>query len=66
MNKPLTIARQEFAQALVELINNSGLPAFIMSDLVNQAKTELDKLANAQYEADVKAWEEANTDNKED
>lgn len=58
MNKPITIARQEFTQAIVDAVNNAELPMFVISDILKFALTEVDKLAQAQYEADVKAWEE--------
>lgn len=58
MNKPITIARQEFTQAIVDAVNNAELPMFVVSDILKSALTEVDKLAQAQYEADVKAWEE--------
>lgn len=67
MNKPLTIARQEFTQAIVDAVNGAELPMFVISDILKSALTEVDKLAQAQYEADVKTWEEEKKDeNHED
>lgn len=67
MNKPITIARQEFTQAIVDAVNNAELPMFVISDILKSALTEVDKLAQAQYEADVKAWEgEKKDENHED
>lgn len=59
MNKPLTIARQEFTQAIVDAVNGAELPMFVVSDILKSALAEVDKLAQAQYEADVKAWKES-------
>ena len=41
MNKPLTIARQEFIDDLVNLINGSGLPAFVMSDVLSDILSDV-------------------------
>lgn len=66
MNKPLTIARQEFTQAIVDAVNNAELPMFVISDILKSALAEVDKLAQAQYEQDKKAWEEEqNNEDKE-
>ena len=59
MNKPITVARQEFAEKLVNIINESNLPAFVIAESLRSAVTEVDKLAQAQYEHDKKAWEES-------
>jgi len=34
MNKPLTLAVQETEQQIVEIINNSGLPAFCLKSIL--------------------------------
>lgn len=65
MNKPLTIARQEFTQAIVDAVNSAELPMFVVSDILKSALTEVDKLAQAQYEADVKAWKESQDEDHE-
>ena len=58
MEKPITIARQEFIDKLVSLINTSGLPAFVISGILEamlQATREQERL---QLEADKKKMEE--------
>ena len=57
MNKPLTVARQEFSEDLVALVNNSGLPAFVISGVMKEAIIEVDKIAQAQLATDKEAWE---------
>lgn len=66
MDKPLTVARQEFAEQIVNVINESGLPAFIMSDILKTAIAEVDKIAQAQYEADRRKYEKSGVDKDED
>lgn len=59
MEKPLTVARQEFAENIVEVINNSGLPAFVMLEIVQSCERELTKLSQQQYEKDKEQYEKS-------
>lgn len=65
MERPLSVAREEFVDALVELINNSGLPMFVVLDVLKGAEIEVKNAAQAQYEKDKKAYEESKEENKE-
>lgn len=56
MNKPITVARQEFTQSLVNLVNNSGLPAFVMRQSLAQMDQALAQLEQAQLEKDTADW----------
>ena len=58
MNKPSSILRQEFIEKQIELINTSGLPAFVLVDIVEETLQELRRLAKDQYEKDKRDWEE--------
>lgn len=62
MNKPLTVARQEFVDSLVALINESGLPAFILREVIAKTDTELARVEQEQYQQEKKAWEESQTE----
>lgn len=64
MNKPLTIARQEFTENIVEVINNSELPFFVVSDILKNALVEVDKMAQAQYQRDKDSWEKSQEEEK--
>lgn len=57
MNKPLTLARQEFAEHIVELINNSELPAFVALEILKSCEVELSALAQKQYEQEKAEYE---------
>ena len=56
MNKPITVARQEFTQDLVNLVNSSGLPAFVMRQSLAQMDQALAQLEQAQLEKDTAEW----------
>ena len=57
MDKPITVARQEFTQSLVNLVNSSNLPAFVMRGALAQMDQALAQLEQAQLEKDTAEWE---------
>lgn len=59
MIKPSTIVYEEFKQNLANLINNSGLPAFIIESVLRDYLTETQIMAQRQYMADKAAYEKA-------
>ena len=64
MNKPSTIIYEEFKQNLAALINQSGLPAFVIEPVLRDYLNDIKMLAQRQYQADVaeytKSLEEEN------
>ncbi len=59
MDKPITVARQEFMDALVALINNSNLPAFVITPILQTVTQRVAELEREQYEADFAEYEKA-------
>ena len=57
MTKPITVARQEFTQALVNLVNESQLPAFVLRSALAQMDQALAQLEQAQLEQDKAEWD---------
>ncbi len=57
MNKPITIAREDFIENLVKIINDSGLPIFVVRDELNRAYNQLAQVEKEQLEQDKKTWE---------
>lgn len=53
MQKPITVAREEFVTAIVDAINGAELPAFVKLDVLNNCVRELSELAKAQYKRDL-------------
>ena len=66
MNKPITILREEFAQKLVEVCNNSGLPFFIIESLLRDMAAEAHAASQKQYEADLKRYNEETSEEEDD
>ena len=59
MEKPLSIRREDFLQTIIDSVNGSGLPPFIVLEVLRSVTAEVESLAKKQYEADRKAWEES-------
>ena len=57
MKKPLTVAYADFNKQLTELINTSGLPAFVILASLKSLIGELDKIAGQQYQHDLLAFQ---------
>lgn len=58
MDKPITVARHDFMDGLVDLINSSGLPAFMIVDVFESTIPALRTQAEQQYLADLKKYKE--------
>lgn len=57
MDKPITVVRVEFAEAVVNAARESGLPAFILADVLKDLRDRLDTEAAQQYQRDKAAWD---------
>ncbi len=59
MNKPITVAREDFIENLVKIINESELPIFVVRNELSRAYEQLAQIEKAQLEQDKKTWEES-------
>lgn len=59
MNKPLSVIYEDFKIELADLINNSGLPAFIIEPVLQSYLTETRAIVKRQYEADKAQYEKS-------
>ena len=58
MNKPITVAYNDFMKDMVTLINSSNLPAFVIYDALEKLENEIQPTIERQYKSDLKMWEE--------
>lgn len=65
MNKPTTVLRQEFIETQINMINNSGLPAFVLVDIMEEVLVALRNNAAEQYKKDKAEWEQYKKDKAE-
>lgn len=58
VTKPITVARQDLLTALVDDINKSGLPAFVVSGVLSDISASVSKLAQEQLVTDTQNYQE--------
>lgn len=66
MNKPSTIIYEEFKQNLASLINNCGLPAFVIEPILKDYSNEVKVLAQKQYQLDLAEYKDSLEKQKEE
>jgi hypothetical protein len=65
-NKPITLVRDEFIKNIVELCNNSGLPFFVIEDVLKNLIQEIHGASLQQLEEDKKRYEEQTAQKSEE
>lgn len=58
LDKPATLLQREFKTAIVTAINESGLPAFVIVPVLEQALAEVRGIEEQQYQEDLRKYEE--------
>ena len=56
--KTINIVKKEFENSLIELIQNSNIPACILSDIFEKYLRQLKDIADQDYERDLKRLSE--------
>lgn len=67
-NKPIVVARHDFMTDLAELINKSGLPAFVVVEVLERTLPEVRKIAEKELREGIKRYmteKGGNADGKE-
>lgn len=64
IEKPITVVRQEFIDGLVDYINNSGLPLFIIEPILKDIYMEVKAMSQNQYELEKSQYEKQLEDKK--
>ena len=57
ITKPLTVARQEFAEKLINEVNECQLPMFVVESILQDLLGVVQSAARKQYEADKAQYE---------
>ena len=58
VTKPMSVVRQEFAEKLIETINVSQLPLFVIEPILQNALDAVKTAAQKQYEIEKAQYEE--------
>ena len=56
MDKPLSIKKEEFEQGLVQLINNSGLPSYMIEPILKALHFEVKEISATQTNNDKQQY----------
>ena len=56
MNKPITVLYNDFSRSLISLIENSGLPAFVVRQTMTEVIDTIKQLEQQEFKRDVNAW----------
>lgn len=59
MNKPISVVYEEFKDELANLINNSGLPAFVVEPVLQDYLNEIKIIKEKQYQMEKAQYEES-------
>lgn len=65
MNKPITIVYEDFKQNMINLINTSGLPMFVVEPVLQNCLAEVRTVMQRQYELDKEQYEKSLQEDKE-
>ena len=65
MNKPFSIIYEDFRQGVTNLINNSGLPPFVIESVLKNYLNEISSIAKNQYQVDKMQYEKLLLEEKE-
>lgn len=64
IRKPLSVAKEEFVNALTDMINNSALPRFIIESVLKDMYADMKVIARKEYEIDKRRYEDALKNNE--
>lgn len=59
MDKPLALKKADFCKGLVNLINECGLPAFVVADVMRELSEKTAAFAQNELEAETAAYYKA-------
>lgn len=65
IKKPITIAKEDFSKNLIDLINNSHLPLFVIEYLLKDLIEEVRKASVKQLETDTLEYNNLLNNNKD-
>ena len=66
MNKPFRVAREDFVNSLVEIINGCGLPPSVVADILVSTHAQIAKLAQDQAQREREEYEKSLAEAKEE
>lgn len=65
IQKPITVVRAEFISSLTDMINNCGLPPFILEPIFKDMYSDIRRMSQKQYEMDLEKYNVAISESSE-
>lgn len=62
MYKPITIARRDYINSICDVTNNSGLPAFVLVEVLEKVLSQLHQQEESELKRDEALWHKAQTE----
>lgn len=59
MDKPLTLVAYDFENSLIDIVNSSGLPAFIVRPIIERILTSVKQAEQRQLKTDMEVYEQS-------
>lgn len=59
VDKPISLKRKEYIQAICSITNNCGLPAFVVVDVLDRILIEMRNAADMEIKRDEAMWHKA-------
>lgn len=56
MQKPITVARHDYMQSVVDATNNSNLPAFVIVEVLEGILREVRPMMDTELKRDTATW----------
>lgn len=66
MQKSIIVEKALFTQKIVDAINTAELPAFVIRGVLDEVRATVLELEQAQYNAEMKAYQEEQKEAKDD
>lgn len=66
ISKPVSLARRELVDGIVNLINDSHLPMFIVLPIIQDVQRVVEAEERAEYIKDLEAWQKATAPTDDD
>lgn len=63
MDRPITVERYMYMQALVSVSNNANLPAFVKADVLEMAASQMRSIAEEELKRDVAQYQQVQENN---
>lgn len=66
VRKPMSVARRELADGIANLINNAGVPPFVVEPILADLLSQVREAAEEEYQEDYRAYNQKLIENAQE